>query len=120
MRMTPKRVLVLLLSLAILLSLCACGQKPEQTPVKENAGSTSESQALRLFCNMSCSLARPRLRHDLFSIVTLRYPVYLAAAESVADPFFILLSNLVVSGISPLFSCSIIRFKQGFFLKAED
>ena len=41
MRMTPKRVLVLLLSLAILLSLCACGQKPEQTPVKENAGSTS-------------------------------------------------------------------------------
>ncbi len=40
MRMTPKRVLVLLLSLAILLSLCACGQKPEQTPVKENAEST--------------------------------------------------------------------------------
>lgn len=41
MRMTLKRVLVLLLSLAMLISLCACGQKPEQTPVKENAGSTS-------------------------------------------------------------------------------
>ncbi len=41
MRMTPKRILVLLLSLAMLISLCACGQKPEQTPVKENAGSTS-------------------------------------------------------------------------------
>ncbi len=41
MRMIPKRVLVLLLSLAILISLCACGQKPEQAPVKENAGSTT-------------------------------------------------------------------------------
>ena len=38
--MAPKRVFVLLLSLAILLSLCACGQKPEKNPVKENAGTT--------------------------------------------------------------------------------